>query len=95
MEVLFVCVNPCFAVEQHVATTGVHMLSSGGSVGLMGVVAHTVLDRLGEGSVLGIIPEALMPREITGDSVGELQVVQDMHTRKVRCLSLHAVHGHH
>lgn len=52
-------------------------------MGLMGVVAHSVYDNLGEGSVLGIIPKALRPREITGDSIGELQVVPDMHTRKV------------
>lgn len=56
----------------------------------MGAVAQTVLDQLGEGSVLGIIPEGLMPREIVGDSIGELKVVPDMHTRKVcRCYHPH------
>ena len=30
----------------------------------MGTVAHTVADGLGEGSVIGIIPDALAPREV-------------------------------
>lgn len=38
---------------------------------------------LGEGSVIGIIPEALQPREVSGAAVGEVRIVPDMHTRKV------------
>lgn len=57
--------------------------ATGGSVGLMGVVARTVQEKLGDGSVLGVMPEALIPREITGDHIGELKIVPDMHTRKV------------
>ncbi len=49
----------------------------------MGVVAHTVQEKLGDGSVLGVMPEALIPREITGDHIGQLKIVPDMHTRKV------------
>ena len=33
-------------------------------MGLMGAVAHTVADGLGEGAVIGVIPEALAPREV-------------------------------
>ncbi len=34
------------------------------------------------GSVIGVIPDALAPREISGTTVGEIRVVGDMHTRK-------------
>ena len=30
----------------------------------MGRLAHAVYDGLGEGSVIGVIPEALQPREV-------------------------------
>ena len=49
----------------------------------MGQIAHTVYAGLGEESVIGVIPEALQPREISGETVGEIRVVPDMHTRKV------------
>lgn len=38
---------------------------------------------LGEGSVIGVIPAALEPREVSGAAVGEVRIVPDMHTRKV------------
>ena len=42
-----------------------------------------VFECLGEGSVIGVIPDALQPREVSGKAVGEVRVVGDMHTRKV------------
>lgn len=36
------------------------------------------------GKVLGIIPGALIPREVSGGSVGDVVVVKDMHERKAR-----------
>ncbi|KAG2600174.1 hypothetical protein PVAP13_5KG480300 [Panicum virgatum] len=59
---------------------GIDLVYGGGSVGLMGLIAQTVLD--GGCSVLGVIPKALMPLEISGASVGEVKVVTDMHERK-------------
>ncbi|GAB4815657.1 hypothetical protein N2152v2_002703 [Parachlorella kessleri] len=53
-----------------------------GNVGLMGAVAETVAAGLGEGAVIGVIPSALAPREISGHTVGEIRLVEDMHTRK-------------
>lgn len=38
-------------------------LSLGGDVGLMGQIARTVAKGLGEDSVMGVIPQALVPRE--------------------------------
>ncbi|KAM7265474.1 hypothetical protein ACFE04_003157 [Oxalis oulophora] len=58
----------------------IDLVYGGGSVGLMGLVSHAVHD--GGRHVLGIIPRSLMPREITGEPVGEVRAVSDMHQRK-------------
>lgn len=36
----------------------------GGTVGLMGAIAKTVVQGLGDDGVIGVIPEALAPREV-------------------------------
>lgn len=56
------------------------LVYGGGSVGLMGLVSQTVFN--GGRHVLGVIPKTLMPREITGESVGEVRAVSGMHQRK-------------
>ncbi|TYH66230.1 cytokinin riboside 5'-monophosphate phosphoribohydrolase LOG8 isoform X2 [Gossypium hirsutum] len=56
------------------------LVYGGGSVGLMGLISKTVYD--GGCHVLGIIPKALMPLEISGETVGEVRTVLDMHERK-------------
>lgn len=53
----------------------------------MGAIAKQVLDGLGEQAVIGVIPEALKPHEISGPTLGSMRVVPDMHTRKVRACS--------
>ncbi|XP_062114861.1 probable cytokinin riboside 5'-monophosphate phosphoribohydrolase LOGL10 isoform X2 [Humulus lupulus] len=56
------------------------LVYGGGSIGLMGLVSRTVFD--GGCHVLGVIPTVLLPHEISGDTVGELKAVADMHQRK-------------
>ncbi|KAL6507795.1 Cytokinin riboside 5'-monophosphate phosphoribohydrolase log7 [Orobanche gracilis] len=58
----------------------IDLVYGGGSVGLMGLVSQAVHD--GGRHVLGVIPRTLMPREITGQTIGEIQAVSDMHQRK-------------
>ncbi|KAK1404673.1 Cytokinin riboside 5'-monophosphate phosphoribohydrolase [Heracleum sosnowskyi] len=58
----------------------IDLVYGGGSVGLMGLVSQAVHD--GGRHVLGVIPRTLMPREITGVTVGEVRAVSDMHQRK-------------
>nr|GMD67502.1 cytokinin riboside 5'-monophosphate phosphoribohydrolase LOG1-like [Ipomoea batatas] len=58
----------------------IDLVYGGGSVGLMGLVSKTVFD--GGCHVLGVIPKALLPHEISGETVGDLKVVTDMHQRK-------------
>ncbi|XP_040991844.1 probable cytokinin riboside 5'-monophosphate phosphoribohydrolase LOGL1 isoform X2 [Juglans microcarpa x Juglans regia] len=56
------------------------LVYGGGSVGLMGLVSQTTFD--GGCHVLGVIPSALIPIEISGQAVGEVLIVSDMHERK-------------
>ncbi|CAN1314874.1 Cytokinin riboside 5'-monophosphate phosphoribohydrolase LOG7 [Linum perenne] len=58
----------------------IDLVYGGGSIGLMGLVSQAVYQ--GGRHVLGVIPKTLMPREITGDSVGEVKPVSGMHQRK-------------
>ncbi|XP_065005424.1 probable cytokinin riboside 5'-monophosphate phosphoribohydrolase LOGL6 [Musa acuminata AAA Group] len=58
----------------------IDLVYGGGSVGLMGLVSQAVFD--GGRHVLGIIPRTLMPKEITGETIGEVQPVAGMHQRK-------------
>jgi uncharacterized protein (TIGR00730 family) len=52
----------------------------GGRVGLMGTVADAAL--AAGGRVIGVIPQALMDREVGHAGLTELHVVQTMHERK-------------
>jgi uncharacterized protein (TIGR00730 family) len=56
------------------------LVYGGGNVGLMGVLADTVLRSGGE--VQGVIPERLMAREIGHNGLTKLHVVRSMHERK-------------
>ncbi|XP_028551301.1 cytokinin riboside 5'-monophosphate phosphoribohydrolase LOG1 isoform X2 [Dendrobium catenatum] len=58
----------------------IDLVYGGGSVGLMGVVSQAVFN--GGRHVIGVIPRTLMPREITGETVGEVRAVSGMHQRK-------------
>ncbi|KAG6671870.1 hypothetical protein I3842_16G026200 [Carya illinoinensis] len=58
----------------------IDLVYGGGSIGLMGLISQRVFD--GGCHVLGIIPRALMPLEISGQPVGEVRTVSDMHERK-------------
>ncbi|KAL1564393.1 Cytokinin riboside 5'-monophosphate phosphoribohydrolase log1 [Salvia divinorum] len=60
----------------------IDLVYGGGSVGLMGLVSKTVFD--GGCHVLGIIPKALVAHEISGEGVGEVIIVADMHKRKAQ-----------
>ena len=56
------------------------LVYGGASVGIMGTLANAVMDRGGE--VIGIIPQALLRREIGNHHLTELQIVDSMHERK-------------
>ena len=56
------------------------LVFGGGCVGLMGIVADTVLAAGGE--VVGVIPKALVAKELAHNGLSDLRVVGSMHERK-------------
>ncbi|KAJ3673012.1 hypothetical protein LUZ60_006386 [Juncus effusus] len=58
----------------------IDLVYGGGSAGLMGLISQTVHN--GGRHVLGVIPRALIPEAVLGETVGELKIVADMHERK-------------
>ncbi len=73
-------VEAAIAFGKSLAEDGIRLVYGGGSVGLMGAVAKSVLDHGGE--VTGIIPEFLTGRENALKRVQQLIVTPDMHERK-------------
>lgn len=68
------------------ADEGITLIYGGGNVGLMGAVADAALEAGGE--VIGVIPKALMRREIGHPGLTELHVVGSMHERKAKMAEL-------
>ncbi|MDR1995447.1 TIGR00730 family Rossman fold protein [Azonexus sp.] len=69
----------------------IELVYGGGNIGLMGIIADACL--AAGGTVIGIIPEALMGKEVAGRNVDHraltrLEVVDSMHTRKARMAEL-------
>jgi uncharacterized protein (TIGR00730 family) len=62
------------------------LVYGGGNVGLMGVLADSILENQGE--VIGVIPDFLLKREVGHHGITRLEVVQTMHERKQRMADL-------
>lgn len=62
------------------AAEGIGVVYGGGGVGLMGKLADAVLAHGGE--ITGVIPRALVDREIEHRQVEDMRVVDSMHERK-------------
>jgi hypothetical protein len=77
------------AAEQlahEMARRGIGLVFGGGNVGLMGVVADAML--AAGGHAIGVIPHALVAREIAHRSLPDLRVVNSMHERKAMMAGL-------
>jgi len=70
----------------HLAKRRVDIVFGGGCVGLMGVVADTALAH--GRHVIGVIPSALVAREIAHRGLPDLRIVSSMHERKALMASL-------
>jgi uncharacterized protein (TIGR00730 family) len=68
------------------AEAGIGLVYGGASVGLMGTIADAALAAGGE--VVGVIPRALVDREIAHGGVSQLVVVGTMHERKAKMAEL-------
>ncbi|CAO2169218.1 unnamed protein product [Urochloa humidicola] len=68
-------------LAKELISRGIDLVYGGGSLGLMGLVSHTV--HRGGRHVVGVVPRALMATpEVIGETVGEVKAVEDMHQRK-------------
>ena len=73
-------VEAAIGLGKALAENGIRLVYGGGSIGLMGAVATSVLDH--GGTVTGIIPDFLTIRENALKRVQEMIVTPDMHERK-------------
>jgi uncharacterized protein (TIGR00730 family) len=68
-------------VGHEIGRRGWQLVYGGGRAGLMGVVADAALET--GATVVGVIPQSLMGRELGHRGLTELHVVQTMHERKL------------
>ncbi|WP_051748836.1 TIGR00730 family Rossman fold protein [Nevskia soli] len=83
--------NPVFraaaeALGRTLAQSACTLVYGGSHAGLMGAVADAAL--AAGGKVIGVIPDALVSREVAHRGLSELQVVGSMHERKARMAEL-------
>jgi len=68
------------------AERGIGLVYGGTRIGLMSVIADAALEAGGE--VVGVIPQALIDREIAHTGLNDLHIVGSMHERKARMSEL-------
>jgi uncharacterized protein (TIGR00730 family) len=83
--------NPLFvqhamALGKVLAKNDITLIYGGGSKGIMGAIADTVMQN--KGAVTGVIPEILVEWEHQHKNITELIVVDNMHTRKKKLYEL-------
>jgi len=74
------------ALGELLVAEGIGLVYGGASVGLMGLVADTVM--AGGGRAIGVIPRRLLPREVAHTGLTELFEVESMHERKTKMFEL-------
>ncbi len=68
------------ALGQAMVKRNIGLVYGGGNVGLMGVVADAMLAEGGE--AIGVIPQALVAREVAHQNLTQTYIVSSMHERK-------------
>lgn len=68
------------------ARRGIRVVYGGASVGIMGAIADAALAE--GGTVVGVIPQSLVDREVAHDGLTQLIVTNSMHERKARMADL-------
>lgn len=71
---------------EELARRGIGLVYGGGNIGLMGILADAVLGNGGE--VIGVIPKALVNKELAHRGLTELHIVDSMHDRKAMMAEL-------
>ena len=83
--------NPAYAdaavaLANAMAKRGIDLVYGGGKLGLMGIVADTILEA--GGKVYGVIPQSLVDVEVAHQGLTELYPVPGMHERKAKMTEL-------
>ena len=73
-------------VGEFFAKRGITLIYGGGRIGLMGMIADSVLAN--GGKVIGVIPSSLAEKEVAHQGLTELHVVRSMHERKAMMAEL-------
>lgn len=73
-------VDAARAMGEFLAQQGISLVYGGGRVGLMGAVANATLQAGGD--VIGVIPDALVAKEVAHQGLSDLRIVSTMHERK-------------
>jgi len=68
------------------AKRGIRIVYGGASIGIMGAIADAALAE--GGTVIGVIPQSLVDREVAHDGLTQLIVTSSMHERKARMADL-------
>jgi len=74
------------SVGKYFASNKISLVYGGGKIGLMGVVADTVLDLNGE--VIGVIPNLLRSEEVAHKTITKMHITKKMSKRKVKISKL-------
>ena len=74
------------ALVREMASRNIDMVYGGGRLGLMGIIADTMLEA--GGKVYGVIPQALVDHEVAHRGCTELHTVANMHERKAKMTEL-------
>lgn len=74
------------ALVLEMANRGIDLVYGGGRLGLMGLIADTMLEA--GGKVYGVIPQALVDHEVAHRGCTELYTVANMHERKAKMTEL-------
>jgi len=74
------------AFGRGLAEAGMRLVYGGGRIGLMGALAEGAT--AAGGTVVGVIPDFLMRREVANEDIADLEVTDSMHSRKRRMFDL-------
>ena len=71
---------------KRMAEASLDLVYGGASIGLMGIIANSVLKN--KGKVYGVIPKKLVKIEVAHDKLTELLIVESLHDRKAKMYDL-------
>ncbi|MBL4939696.1 MAG: TIGR00730 family Rossman fold protein [Lutibacter sp.] len=78
--------NDAVKLGNYFAENNIGLVYGGGKIGMMGVLADTIIEKKGE--VIGVIPRLLRHKEVAHTNITEMIVTKTMSKRKVKISKL-------